>query len=361
MALSRLAVSQFRNLRALELEPSQGFNLIVGPNGSGKSSLLEAIHFLGRARSFKTSQQRNIINTQSKACTVFAEVYPYPEALKIPVGITRNLGGEVRIKVQGDDVRSVAPLAELLPLQVISPDSFKLIEGGPRSRRQFIDWGVFHVEQDFLGQWQRLNRCLKQRNKLLRRGKIDSRQLTSWDHEFLDLGNNITGQRSAYVDSLTPHFESIISRFSLPGGLKVSFYPGWDQKKGLEQALADQLKRDLDRGYTQVGPQRAELQIEYLGKNVLETASRGQQKIISCALKIAQAQLFSKWSVRKTIFLVDDLAAELDERNRGIILGLLEESRSQVFITAVEKEALKGMLEKNDSALFHVEQGALKS
>lgn len=359
MSVSRLAITHLRNLDSMELSPGPATNIIVGPNGSGKTSILESIHLLGRARSFLTSKHRSLVQRGEKSCTVFGQLKVRRESSAVSVGVTRATDGACQIKVAGDTVRSAAPLAELLPLQVINPGSFALLDGGPKSRRQFVDWGVFHVEHTFFERWQRLNRCLKQRNKLLRRGDVDPDLMAPWDREFLDHSLEITEQRRRYVELLSPLFNEVLSRLSALQMVKLSFYPGWEERHTLEQVMQNAIERDRKHGFTHFGPQRAELRVRYLDLNAAETLSRGQQKLVICALKIAQGDLFTKTTGRPCVYLIDDLAAELDGEHRKTLCRLLSELDSQLFITSVENDAFADCWKTDQAKMFHVKQGVL--
>lgn len=359
MAISRLAITNLRNLGLLDIVPGQDVNLIIGPNGSGKTSILESIYLLGRARSFVTSRHTSLIRRGQKCCTVYGKIQTGEKAPAVSVGVTRTLDGKQQIKVAGDKVTSSAPLAELLPLQVINPGAFRLLDGGPKSRRQFIDWGVFHVEHTFIDNWRRLNRCLKQRNNLLRQGKFDAGLLSSWDKEFVESANLLTAQREEYVKRLTPLFSELLSRVSKLEKVSLGFYPGWDEKAGLERVLSDSKERDLKEGFTHYGPQRAELKAKYLGLNAAETLSRGQQKLVVCALKIAQGHLYSESRGRPCVYLVDDLAAELDAEHLEVLCQLLSELDCQLFVTSVEEAVFNGCWSAKNTKMFHVEHGRL--
>lgn len=358
MPLKRLAVTGVRNLHPVTLHPSPRINLIYGANGSGKSSLLEAIHILGLARSFRSTRLHPVIQHGLDACTVFAEV-ALRDGVTSSMGITRSKQADYQIRIDGETVRSIAQLAETLPLQLINPDSFRLLEGAPKQRRQYLDWGVFHVEHQFLPVWQRLQKSLKQRNSLLRRGRIQRSMLVPWESELIAAGERIDVFRQSYLQRLKPVFEDILSRLVPLDDLTLSYYRGWDKEKGLAQVLDDQFDRDSQLGYTQSGPQRADLRLRIKGMNAVDILSRGQQKLVVCALKIAQGYLLKEHGAQQDcIFLVDDLPSELDEHHRKALCALLEDLQCQVFVSCVEAEQMRDCW-KNDTpvTMFHVEHG----
>lgn len=360
MPISRLIINQLRNIEKIELQPSAEVNLIIGVNGSGKTSLLEAIYLLGRARSFKTRNQRAFIRQGEKEVTVFGEVKAFINTTEIPAGVKKTSDGQQFIKVAGSAVNSAAALLELLPLQVIEPETFKILSSGPSGRRQFVDWGVFHVEHNFYPLWQQLNRCLKQRNKLLRRGKIDDSVLAVWDKEFVEKAQSLGKLRENYVEQLTPVFQDLLSQICDIRGVEIGYYPGWKAKYQLADILAEQIESDTKRGFTQSGPQRADLRVKYLDQPAGEVLSRGQQKLVICALKIAQGCLFSQTTGRSCIYLLDDLAAELDAEHRDRLCKLLTTLNCQLFITSVDRETFANNWQGMDVKVFHVEQGTLK-
>lgn len=360
MPLKRLSVTGVRNLQPVTLQPSPRINLIYGANGSGKTSLLEAIHLLGLARSFRSTRLQPVIQHGEQACTVFGEV-SQPSGLSNSIGITRSKQADYQIRIDGENVRSIAQLAETLPLQLINPDSFRLLEGAPKQRRQYLDWGVFHVEHQFLPVWQRLQKSLKQRNSLLRRGRIQRSMLMPWENELVTSGERIDAFRQAYLQKLKPVFEDILARLVPLDDLTLSYFRGWDKAKPLAQVLDEQFERDSQLGYTQAGAQRADLRLRCNGMNAVDILSRGQQKLVVCALKIAQGYLLKEHGAQQDcIFLVDDLPAELDMLHRKALCNLLEDLNCQVFVSSVDAESMRDCW-KNDTPLsmFHVEHGQI--
>ncbi len=358
MPLKRLSVTAVRNLHPVTIYPSPHINLIYGDNGSGKTSLLEAIHILGLARSFRSTRLQPVIQHQHDACTVFGELL-LDNGVVTSMGITRSKQADYQIRIDGQTVRSTAQLADTLPLQLINPDSFRLLEGAPKQRRQYLDWGVFHVEHQFLGTWQRLQKSLKQRNSLLRRGRIERSQMSPWEAELVASSERIDLFRRAYIAKLKPVFEDVLSQLVSLDDLTLSYFRGWDKDRDLQAVLDSQFDRDSQLGHTQAGPQRADLRLRIKGMNAAEVLSRGQQKLVVCALKIAQGYLLKERGRQQDcVFLVDDLPSELDEHHRGALCRLLEGLNCQVFITGVEAEQLARSWQKETLlTMFHVEHG----
>ncbi|MFG1490899.1 DNA replication/repair protein RecF, partial [Oceanospirillum sp. HFRX-1_2] len=313
MSLRRLDIANFRNLQSLRLQPAPGVNLIIGENGAGKTSILEAISVLSTGRSFRASRTPAIINFEQDGYTLFAEVF---NALAehqqiVPVGISRNRQSEQQIRISGQQARSASQLAELLPVQTINSESFQLLEGSPKVRRQYVDWGVFHVEHGFLPVWQAGQKALKQRNKLLKYGKMQGcAQLDIWDESLAGYAEQIDQYRSRYVELLKPEFEVTLAELSFSDQVSLSYYRGWERGSDCLDVLRHNREKDWALGFTQSGPHRADLRIRVNKLPAVDVLSRGQQKLVVCALLLAQGRLMQKMTGKQSIYLVDDLPAE---------------------------------------------------
>ena len=360
MALTQLNIDHVRNLQQVRLRELQGVNVFSGPNGSGKTSVLESIHLLGMARSFRGNSVKPLIAHGEESCTVYGLTAGPGPAMSL--GVRRERSGDAQIKVGGKPVRAVAELAEQLPLQVITSGSFELLTGPPAARRQFLDWGVFHVEQFFFSQWQRFQRCIKQRNNLLRRGKISTQELSVWTRDLVIAGTAVSDYRKGYFEELAPRFKAIMRLLSPTlDELDLHYRQGWDRRLSYEEALRQGENADREQGYTHAGPQRADIRVTVGGYVAADTLSRGQQKLAVCAMKLAQGQMMSELKQGQCTYLIDDLPSELDDQHASLVCDQLASMDAQVFITCVKPEEIRVVWPKDQSfGLFHVEQGTVQ-
>jgi DNA replication and repair protein RecF len=362
MALLRLDIEGVRNLQQVTLRDLGRVNIIQGSNGSGKTSLLEAIYLLGVGQSFRTAHIKSCINHQKDSFAVYGEVASAAGARR-RVGVSRDRSGETVAKIDGQKIRSRSALASTLPLQVMHAASFDILCGGPGVRRQFLDWGVFHVEPPFFRCWQRFQRAIKQRNTLLRHGNIDPFDLAPWDRELAENGTAIHESRVRYLDNLRPVFNAVLGRIAPElGSVELKYRAGWDTQHGLLAALELNRQTDVQQGYTRAGPQRADVRVLCEDGVAAEVLSRGQQKMVVCALKLAQGCTLAQAGAGECTYLVDDLSAELDYVHYRRVALELAEMQAQVFVTCVNESDVRAVWPEEWMAnvrTFHVERGQI--
>jgi DNA replication and repair protein RecF len=332
VTLRRVQVTDFRCLQSVALDLDPKFTLISGPNASGKTSLLEAMYVLGRGRSFRTRRTEHLIRRGTDRFVVFGEIEAAHRT--IPLGIEGSSAG-VRAKVAGENPATLAELALQLPVQIIDPEVHRLIEEGPSRRRRFLDWGVFHVEHEFVGYWQRYHQVLRQRNAALksRQGAL----ICAWDGDLVRYGELVTAARQRYVLALAAQCAPIGASL-LGQELTLSYRTGWLRDLTLSEALAQSLKSDQEIGVTQVGPHRAELGIRLQGLPVKDRISRGQQKLLAAALLIAQINLFPDGAPSAPTLLLDDPAAELDDERLAKLILEVSAHAVQLIVTTLHGE-----------------------
>lgn len=352
MELQILRVQNLRLFAQVELAFAPRWNLLTGENGSGKTSVLEAAYLLSHGRSFRTSARDALVRHGSEGYSVYGEIRDAGGTARL--GIARA-GRRLEARLDGDGV-AIGDLMRHAAVLCFEPGSHELVAGPSDERRRFLDWGVFHVEQDFLPAWRRYHRALKQRNALLR-ARATLAELDSWDQELVRSAAPLARMRRDYFASLEPWLRALLLEL-LPelGEALLVFEPGFPQDRPLEEALAQGRERDLARGHTSVGPHRADFRLGFPLAPRREHLSRGQEKLCAFALVMAQARLFAAGRGEWPVLCLDDLASEVDAAHQARIVATVDASGAQVIATGTAEPAGLHALQ-GDLARFHVEQG----
>ena len=355
MIVERLEITNVRNIGSARIELDNRVNLLVGPNGAGKTSALEAIHLLIRGRSFRTSRVEAVIRNGEDSMTIGANLGD--ERLGSTwLGYSRSRGGRVEVRRDGRSVGQISSVAALVPVQLFLPDLPELVFGPPSGRRQWLDWGAFHVKPDYVGTLRSYLRALRSRNSVLRGG--DLRTLDAWTSQVAELGESVAAVRREYFGGVKNDIHACLSAMSPGLEVELGYVEGW-RGGNLAESLGQNVDRDVKLGATQAGPHRADVAIRCAEETASTVLSRGQGKAVATAMRTGQARDLASGGGR-TLFLIDDLGAELDEGHSERLYALLEDMECQIVATTTRGEAGEGLMKPGPGATFHVKQGSFE-
>jgi len=355
MRLEQLRIRGLRCLSDVAFALDPGINVFIGANGAGKSSVLEAAYLLSHAHSFRSGAKDALLQRGSSAMSVFAEVR-HADLRTCRIGLGRE-GTRWEARVDSEIV-TLGQLVSECAVVCFEPGSHALIAGTAEERRRYLDWGVFHVEHDFLSQWRRYQRALKQRNSLLRGTTTLTDELFApWEAELAQSACLIDQQRQAYMDLLRPKLLASAAGL-LPelGPLELRYRRGWSAEHDLIAQLQEHRGRDQARGHTTVGAHRADWTVAFENAPLREYLSRGQEKLTALACTLAQAELYAEHCGEWPIVCLDDLASELDQMHQTAVVKQLSAASAQVLLTGTE---MPQAMQTIPSRVFHVEQGRL--
>ena len=285
--IERLQISNLRNLSDIKMQTAT-CNLVIGANGSGKTSLLEAIFLLSRGKSFRHHQPKRYIQHHQSAAIVHARLTD-----STTLAIQKQADATTLLRLNQSTVYNQSILTEQLPTLLIDPSSMDMLEQGSASRRQLLDWLVFHMKPGFHPQWLAYQRLLKQRNSLLKQTKnLSSGQLAelqSWDKGLANNASLIHHYREQVFNAWQPYFATSIAEL-LPAyadQLSLSYNAGYDTTTPLDNQLNERLAQDLQLGYTRIGSHRADVHVHWLSEQVSEIRSQKDNKTES--LKVLES------------------------------------------------------------------------
>ncbi len=357
MQFLRLKGENFRNFSSIDLTFNPNFNIIIGDNGSGKTTIIEMLTCLARGKSFRTHLSSPIIQHHQSMCTLFGQMTS--DTLSTSVGFQKMHKGKTTLRIgYGNQKPSLYELVTLLPIQLFHPECHDLLNSGPKLRRQFIDWGLFYTNPNFIKIWSRFHASLKQRNAALLQ-KQSEYQIQIWNNEIVKIGEMLSVLRADYIKQLTTMAHPLMKTLIDSRVICFHYDQGWPHHQSLFEALNYSLEKDRQYGYTRVGPHRFDLTMTIKNLFVNTVLSRGEQKRLICALYIAQGQIFKALTKKNCVYLFDDILSELDAHYQKKVLFLLSQLDAQIFVTVLDLALLNHLPTLCQETRFQVKNGII--
>ena len=386
MALTRLTLADFRSYEAAELTPDPGLTIVSAPNGTGKTNLLEAIHVAITGRSHRAAVDSDLVRHGRPFARARLDLADGTAAggstieLVIP-GTEPPAGLRKRLTVNGVARRS-ASLAEVARAVLFRPEEMLLLVGSPSDRRRFLDGIVAQRDRRAARDLVDAARILAQRNALLRAIRAEEASLDAlvfWDEQLATVGGRVMRARLDALAELAPRIGPLHDAVAAPDerGASVrlvyldALKEAWPERASAadrpptdeelaaayRRRIADVRQKEAWNGVSLVGPQRDDLRAELGGRDVAAHASRGQQRTIILAMKLAETDLLGMDGPRP-IVLLDDVFSELDPDRAGRLSSMLRDL-GQVIVTTADPAALEGARAER-ATLWRIVDGRLE-
>jgi DNA replication and repair protein RecF len=343
-----IELAGFRNYCTLSYTPSARLNLLTGGNAQGKTNLLEAIAFLLTGRSFRTSRPGEMTRWSAPSAAVAGE-------LRRAEG-SRTVRRTIR-RLEDESWHVAGEGCQWARVIVFGWQDLAVLNGMPSSRRSFIDGVAGRLYPAHLPALLRYRQLVTRRNAVLRMRPVPAdlaARLAPWDEQVAAVGAELIARRRRAAAVLQTELARIYP--ALAGERhKVEIRYRTELGEATEApALLAALTRmraiEVRRGVTLAGPHRDDLAIELDGIDARLYGSRGQQRLLALALRLAEVLPVTDAAGTAPVLLFDDALSELDPRVRDHVLhelGLAE----QVFLTSPEPITVSG------AACWTVENG----
>lgn len=367
MYLKTLALQQFRNISSLTLELNPEFNFIFGKNAQGKTSIVEAVYYLSTLKSFRTTARDELIRKGDAFAKISALFEKDDLNWEIDIHLAKA-GRDVWLNKKKPQNRQ--QYHDLIPVVLFEPHDIYLFRDSPSVRRQYLNRAVFLQEPGFVTLLRDYEQVIAQKNKLLKeRGSSELIQI--WNDRLIEFGSELTRLRLDWFHAIQEVLATeyaVLSRSHEKLRLQYRPKQGWFDPENnptqieLREALVEKIlamrQEESDRRESLVGPHRDDFQA-FLGDRELGAfGSQGENRSVVIALKLAQLKLYAEKFKKTPLFLLDDVASELDESRCQYLFSYLKNESTQVFLTTTENR-LQGPDFKGHSSSFLVENGTV--
>lgn len=364
MILKSVLLNNFRNYEKKEVEFSPEINLIYGNNGSGKTNILEAISVISNLKSFRNSNDRNMLKWNSEFYYCRGEVSE-ADYSRFEVGYYHeNDQSRKKIKIDDQEIRKISEYYGKLMTVSFVPTDINILGSTPDIRRKYFDSVISKLSPDYINDLNRFRDILNSRNVLLKKikdGKSSINHLDVWNRLIAEKTSTIIKKRHEFINTFSRIFNKSYSLISGEQDPPYLFY-----KPSIKTENADEIyniflsdiKSDIRRGSTCQGPQRDDYIFSNTeGFNFLGYSSQGQRRTAAVSLKVAEYEIIKKLSKKKSIILIDDIFSELDEIRRFNMIDLLI-NEGQLIFTMVNRENFP-IHENGNIKYFKIDNGQI--
>lgn len=369
MRIKRLKVENFRNLEKLDIEFSDGVNIIYGNNAQGKTNIIEGIYIFSFGKSFRANRDIELLKFDKEYFLSNIEIMKKDRELEMNFGFDK-ISNKKMIKVNGVIQKKISDIIGKLNVVVFKPEDIKIVTDAPSVRRKYIDYLISSISKGYLENITKYKKVLEERNNLLKEIKIKlkgNRVLEKNDEDFLDvydkllskLNCEIYNERKRVIEKLNDYIYGIhlklTENYINNEELHIKYVSNVEEdiQKMYNNLIKSRLN-DINKGYTSFGIHRDDYIISINSLDVSIYGSQGQKKSSIISLKLSELKVIEEVIGEKPVLLLDDYMSELDERRRLKFLDIIEDI--QIIITTTHKISIDG----KENTYFYVDNGKIE-
>lgn len=369
MRIKKLKVENFRNLENLDIEFSEGVNIIYGNNAQGKTNIIESIYIFSFGKSFRANKDIELLKFDKEYFLSNIEIIKKDRELEMDFGFDK-ISNKKMIKVNGVIQKKISDIIGKLNVVVFKPEDIKIVTDSPSIRRKYIDYLISSISKSYLENITKYKKVMEERNNLLKEIKLrlkGSKNLDETDSNFLDvydkllskLNWEIYNERKRVIEKLNNYIydihlkltENYINNEKLH--IKYVSNVAEDIEK-MYNNLSKSRLNDISKGYTSLGIHRDDYIISINSLDVSIYGSQGQKKSSIISLKLSELKVIEEVIGEKPVLLLDDYMSELDEKRRLKFLDIIEDI--QIIITTTHKISIDG----KENTYFYVDNGKIE-
>ena len=349
MKIKKIKLYGFRNYNKQEINFDDNINIFYGDNAQGKTNVLEAIFLTAMGKSFRAKKERELINLEKDYSIIEIEYEKKDRNGKIKIEIK----DKKVIYVNGIKINKLSEVLGNINIVMFSPDDINILKNGPANRRKFLNMMISQLRPAYVYNLNLYLKTLEQRNNYLKQIKLENKNkefIEIWDEKLAEYGEKVFLYRQEFVNKLKEKITGYHKQITEDKEeIKISYISDFSEKEKYLKYLKDNLKEDIERGYTKKGIHRDDIYV-YINKKLVNIyGSQGQHRTAILSLKLSELEIVYEEIGEYPVLLLDDFMSELDKKRIHNFLENIE--NTQVIITCTDK------LKDINGKIFRVENG----
>ena len=374
MYFKKVRLKDYRNFSNLSIDLDSNLNIFIGNNAQGKTNLLEALNLIIKGSSYRTKEDKEVINWNNERAYLFGELSKDDENIQIALVLEKKSEGFYKNKLSktikiNQNIQKKAALNKEFKGVVFSPEHLQIIKGAPSLRRKFLDEQISQIYPLYHKYLSEYYRILGHRNNILKKEinqKKRKEKILMWDPRLIERGSFLILTRIKFIkkiNCLAYNFHQEITKEK--ENIKLVYQSNiakdyeeniFSVSKAFKDKLEEHREKEIEDRTTLFGPHRDDFSIYINGFNIVSYGSQGQQRTAILSLKLSELELIKEKEGAYPIFFLDDVMSELDEDRRHFLLGLIIDKKVQTFITGINLDYFNSNI-KEKSRIFKIEEG----
>lgn len=342
MKINKLELVNFRNYSSASIEFDDGVNFVVGKNAQGKTNMLESLYLLSVGKSPKNSKEKQLIKFEQERAKIEVDFVTNAGNKNIKMYLDKS--NKKAIKINNLNILKLTELVGILSVVFFSPDEMKLVKEVPEDRRNFLDVSISQFDKTYLYNLLRYEKVLKQRNAILKslnstQTKIE--QLKLFTPQLIEIAEKIIEKRIKFIEKLKIFAKNIHKTITIDENLDIEYSykkpEGTTIKQDLQNQFDKSLNKELELGYTCVGPHRDDMIFKINDLDCRQFASQGQQRTVALVIKLSLMEVIKQEIGEYPVLLLDDVLSELDDERQNRLLNLTKQYQTLITCTALPR------------------------
>ena len=366
MILRKIKLVNFRNYKNFNIDFKKNINIIIGDNAQGKTNILESIYTLALTKSYRTTNDSNLIRLNQEKFMITGEIKDEKVFKKLSLELYK---GNKVAKLNDNIVNKISDYIGNLYVILSSPDDLQMIKGSPADRRNFLNIEISQLSSNYIKKYNEFNKILKMRNdylKLLFTNSLgDYNYLDILTSNLIDREVDIYIERKNFIDKINENLTNIYKNITNIKDLKIVYETNVEFEKfdveTIKNTLKDKYnrnqKREIAMGMTLYGPHRDDFTFTIEGNDIKIFGSQGQQKLAFIALKFSEIPIFEEKTATKPIILLDDIFSELDKTKKNKLIQYINDDYQVIITSNDTKDISKKIL--NDAYIIKIKDGKI--
>ena len=364
LRITQLKLSNYRNHKFLQINPTKNIILINGKNGAGKTNVLESISLFDSNTGFRNAKLSELIRYDligpMELFGVNLKVYTDNKNFNVGFGLKGD--SNLVKKVISIDKKKTS-LRSFFNIFWVLPQMSHLLQGKPEDRRGFLDLMVSATDAFYKKTLLDYKKLKNERLRILKNLEIskNDKWLDVIEKKMSEVGVVICDSRRIFLDTLNKCFMKIDDQIPM---LNLKLNGTADrmllEKPALfvEELIIKELKKnrlkDSISGRTNFSVNRTDLLVyEKKSNKEGKNFSTGEQKIIIISILFSFLNALEKIQNSNVLFLLDDIFSYLDIRFIRNIIDRLNELKLQTWMTDVRPDSIH-QIEKFESKIDNI-------